>query len=144
MPFGPDHLKIKADLWLFFQHEKKARCCVCNKTKTGTFTCVNVVVLGCSKFLAGRMCEECFPKMKDLWERNELIMRPKLSVSGADLSPRDMQWTLEQAIDEVKELRSQQPVEVASTGKPRRIDSEGRDVTDLPGLWSETDKDIPQ
>lgn len=36
------------------------------------------------------------------------------------------------------------PVEVASTGKPRRIDSEGRDVTDLPGLWSETDKDIPQ
>jgi len=33
-----------------------------------------------------------------------------------------------------------QPLEVASTGKPRRIDSEGRDVTDLPGLWSESDK----
>lgn len=33
-----------------------------------------------------------------------------------------------------------QPVEVASTGSRRQIDSEGRDVTDLPGLWSETDK----
>jgi len=37
----------------------------------------------------------------------------------------------------------QQPVEVASTGTTRRIDSEGRDVTDLPGLWSETDKEVP-
>lgn len=101
MPFGPDHLKIKADLWLFFQHEKKARCCVCNKTKTGTFTCVNVVVLGCSKFLAGRMCEECFPRMKALWERNELIIQPKLSVSGADLPLREMQWTVEKTIGDL-------------------------------------------
>ena len=33
-----------------------------------------------------------------------------------------------------------QPVEVASTGSTRRIDREGGDVTDLPGLWDEADK----
>ena len=44
---------------------------------------------------------------------------------------------LEQLCDKIEKLK---PVEVASTGKPRRIDREGRDVTDLPGLWSETDE----
>ena len=86
MGFGPDHLKIKADLWFFTEQRgenRKARCCVCNKAKGGTFTSISVVVLGCKNFLAGKMCGECFPRMKALWERNGMIINEAQAVDVA-------------------------------------------------------------
>lgn len=77
MGFELDHLKAKADLWLFTEQRddtRKAKCCVCNKTKAGEFTSVNVVVLGCNKFLAGKMCEACFPNMKAAWEQFGILL----------------------------------------------------------------------
>ena len=64
------------------------------------------------------------------------------SLSGKDLSVEDEEVIREMANCLLGFLgqRNNQTVEVASTGTTRRIDNEGRDVTDLPGLWDEADK----
>lgn len=51
-------------------------------------------------------------------------------------------WEFEKTAEAIVTLldiieESKKPLDVASSD--RRIDSEGRDVTDLPGLWSEDD-----